>query len=59
MDIRDSHSQSLQDRVRRKRREILFAVVLTFAAAAYLLSSHGVPSKEVPVSLNGKTKIIE
>lgn len=57
-----SHSKSdpLAYRLRRRRREIIFAIVLTLAAVAYLTSSQVDRSLEkAPVAMQGPAATLE
>lgn len=59
MDLNHSKSDSLMRRLRRRRREIVFATLLTFAAAGYLFSSTGAAPQKAPVALKGELKKVE
>lgn len=51
MDSSHLNSDTLAVRLLRKRREILFAIVLTFAAAGYTLAAHWHATQEEPVAM--------
>lgn len=59
MDFSHSKSDTLAARLRRRRREILFATVLTLAAGGYLLASHKQVQPKAPVAMTGKLKQVQ
>ena len=56
MDLTPSRNESLTTRLLRKRREILFAIILTFAAAGYTLAAHLNALPAAPVAMTDTPK---